>query len=157
MEAMGVLLDLDGAEGEATDDLLLQDQRDQDDGKRIDHRERGHRAPVEAVGGLELCDHDRRGDGPLGGQQERVQKLVPGGDEAEERGDGDAAFDDRQDRVAEGVEPRAAVHARRLLEVVRHGFEEGRHQPDRQRNAQRRVRQHQAKLGVEQADASSAG
>ena len=84
---------LDSAEGESADDPLLEQEGDGDDRQGVEHRQRGHGAPLKAELGLEVGDHDRRGLGLDGGQQQGEQELVPGREEREQCGDGDATVD----------------------------------------------------------------
>ena len=84
-------LALDRACGQAGEDPLLQDQRDRDQRQRDDHRRRHDLAPRHVERAARLADEGRDRDRHRVvlrrlDERERVEVLVPGGDEREQPG-----------------------------------------------------------------------
>src|SRR4051812_2544449 len=92
---------LDRAEREPGDDVALQDEREKDHGNGVDGRQRRHRAPVEPELGLEVGDDDRCGLRPDRRQEQREEELVPGRQEREDGGDGQATGGQWEDHPPE--------------------------------------------------------
>ena len=81
----------------------------------------------------------------------REEELVPGLDEQQDRGGEDARRRQRHHDLEEGLHPRAAIHARRLLQLGRQVAEEGGQRPDADRQREGHIRQDQRQVVVGQA------
>ena len=88
------------------------------------------------------------------GQQHRERVFVPGEDQAEDRGGGDAGGGLRQHHLHERLQARVAVDHRGLLVLARDLVDEALEQPDGEADVDRGVEQDQAELGVGEARAS---
>ena len=87
-----------------------------------------------------------------GGQQRGEGIFVPGEDQAEDRGRGDAGRGLRQHHLAERLQPRVAVDHRGFLVFARDLVDEALEQPDGERHVDRGVEQDHAERGVGQAE-----
>ena len=122
-------------------------------GAREDHRRRGHEAPVDRRAADQPGDGRRRRPRRFARRQEdREDELVPGEDQREHGGRGDARDQQRQRHPEEGLEPRVAVEHRRVLVLRRDLVDEALHHPDREREVERRVDQDQPELRVDQVE-----
>src|SRR5262249_43657079 len=105
---------LDRAESDATQQILLQGERHQDDGNEKERLDRGQKSPAPAdvaADGLRHCDwHRPRLDAA---QQEGEQELVPGEDQSEHRSGRQARLHLRQADLEEDAAIRRAVQSRR--------------------------------------------
>src|SRR5689334_23503883 len=83
-------LSLDGAEGDAAQQMVLQEEGHQENGDEEQRLDRGEEAPqnADATARHGLVHGDRHGAGIDAGQQQREQELVPGQDQAEDEGRG---------------------------------------------------------------------
>ncbi len=82
------------------------------------------------------------------GQDQREEKLVPGGDEREDGRRDETGCDDGEDDAPKNLPYRAPVDERRLVEVARNRFVELSHQEDPERiHAER---EHDADKGIQQ-------
>src|SRR5271165_4887664 len=86
-----IVLSLDGAEGHAAQELVLQGERDDDDGNEEQRFDGGQKAPADSDVAADRLRHgDRNGAGLDAGQEQGEQKLVPGENETEHGGRGKA-------------------------------------------------------------------
>src|SRR5262245_4842070 len=108
-----------GTEGEAADQLALREPAHDED--RRDRQRRGRRQlrPEQAFRAREGGDEggERRGIGC--GEPDRPERLVPGEDDVEQHGRGDAGHRHRGEHMDDLVEQRGAVHARGLEDLAR--------------------------------------
>src|SRR5437867_840944 len=135
---------LHGAGG-GTGDVVVDEERvDDRHGDRAEQRPRHQLAPVKDVAADELGHHpDRyRAHLALGQEDQRVQEFVLGQREGEDPGRQEPGRAQRQHDPGHGLEAAGAVDACRLLELARDALEVAHEQPRRERNQQRRVRQH---------------
>ena len=103
--------------------------------------------------GNEGQEADREGRGAVAGNQHQgKQQLAPccGKDKPQRRGD--AGKRQRQDDLAEGLEPGGAVDHRRLFEILRNAIEEGLHQEGGEGHVEGGVDDDQAGKAVSQAE-----
>ena len=82
------------------------------------------------------------------GQQQREQELVPGEDQAEDGGRGEAGDDLRQADLEEHPDLGRAVDPRGVLDVGRQLVEEALHHPDGERQVEGGVEQDDAGIGA---------
>ena len=98
-----------------------------------------------------LVHGDRHGARIDAGEQQGEEKLVPGEDEAEDEGGGEAGDDLRQADLEEHPDLRRAVDPRRILDVGRQLVEEALHHPDGEGQVEGGVEQDDAEIGAGQA------
>src|SRR5215510_678653 len=78
---------LDRAEGDAAQEMVLQQERHDDDGHEEERLDRRQQAPLHPDGAADGLGHGHRHGARLDArQQQREQKFVPGKDEAEDGG-----------------------------------------------------------------------
>src|SRR6185312_7721674 len=107
---------LDRAEGEAAHEVLLHDEGEDHDGDAGHETGGADLAPVGGVLGDPAGDADRQGLRLRRQRQdERQQELVPGDDQAEDGGGGQARTGERQGDAQEGAPAGVAVDDGRLL------------------------------------------
>ena len=124
-------------------------------GTEIDHRCRRDAAVGDLVLRRAREERDRRRHRPRPrrrGQRDRQQELVPGADEGQDPGGGQAGRRERHDDLAERLEVRRPVDQRRLLEVLRDLPEERDEDVDGEREREGQVRDDQPDPGVEDPD-----
>src|SRR5712692_2421953 len=125
---------LDGARGDAANEMTLEDQIRADHGQRRD-QEAGHQRRVvggEAALQLEHADGERLHVVGLE-YEEREQELVPGPEHVEDDERRDRRLREGQEDPLEGAMDARSVDPRCLNQLVRHGLEIGRHQVDVER------------------------
>src|SRR5437870_11132665 len=144
----------DGARGEAFDHIALEVGVEGYHGQRRQDGRSHQLAPQEDVAEHQVvqADGDRLELGVVH-EDERVEELVPGEREREERGRQDAGRREREDHARERTEPRRAVHHRRLFEVAGDRPEEAHQEPGAERDRERRVRDEQCPEAVDQVKA----
>ena len=81
-------------------------------------------------------------------ERERVEELLPGGDEGEQARRDEPRSDQRQHDLVEDLQGRGAVDVGRLLEIFGKSAHEGREDPDRQGERQDQVAEDQGPEGV---------
>src|SRR6218665_3509681 len=115
--AMGRAPLLDGAEGQAADELFLRAPAQYQDRRTGEGGNGGQLGPEEAFGAGERGDQgaERRGLG--GGQVEGPEGLVPVEDERQERGGGQASAAHWQEHAVDFLGGGGAIHARGFQDV----------------------------------------
>ena len=148
---------LDGAAGDAGDDLVGQeDVQKEGGGEHDDHR--GEHAAV-VVGVLHALDHvvQAHGDGAdcrLARKQHGHEELVPDGDEVEDGNGDDAGLCHQGEHdLPEGLDGAAAVDGGGLLKGEGEILEERKHKEDGERNVHRNVQEDDQAPGVGQFQA----
>src|SRR6266566_5951828 len=128
------------AERQALDQIALEHEGDRERGQDAEH-DRGRRLAIEHVGAArrERGHQDHHGLGLDTGEHDREQKLVPGGDEREQRDDGHARRDDRHDHLNQRSQARAAVDHRRFLDLHGKIAEKAHEEPHRERDVEHGV------------------
>src|SRR4029078_454818 len=150
-EAMG--LTLDGAGGEAGDQIALQEQEEQADRDQSQHRGGHHLTPVDGEFADEGEEPDRESLLALAvDQHEAEQQFAPGGGEDESDSGAHAGQRQRQDHAPERHETRAPVDHRRLLEILGHDVEEGLHQEGRKGDIEGSIDDDEPKEAIGQAE-----
>jgi hypothetical protein len=130
-------------------------KRDGDDGDEEQRLDRGQEAPAHADVATDRLGH-RDGDGPRfdARQQEGEEEFVPGEDQAEHRGCGQPSLHLRKADPEEHPGLGAPVDAGGVLDVAGELVEEALHHPDRERQVEGGIEQHDA--GVAAREAGSA-
>src|SRR5690625_409107 len=121
---------LDGAGGEAADDVALEEEEDQHDRDRPDGRPGGEQAPVgrQLVRDPAVQPHRQR-PVRLGLEDELGQEEVgEAGDEGQQGDDGQDRHDEPQDDRPVDLRVGGAVDLRRLVQLLGHGVEEAVHE-----------------------------
>src|SRR5438094_2190296 len=109
---------LDGAEGDAAQQMMLQHEGHDRDRHQEQGLDGGEQAPAHADVAADGLRHgDRHGAGLDAGQQQGEEELVPGQDQAEHGGRRQAGADLRQANLPEHPEAGAAVEPRGVLDV----------------------------------------
>src|SRR5690348_12313598 len=114
-------LSLDGAEGDAAQQVVLQEEGHQEDGDEEQGLDRRQQAPqdADAAARHRLVHGDRHGAGIDAGEQQREQELVPGEDQAEDEGRGKARQHLRQADLQEHLDLARPVDAGRVFDIER--------------------------------------
>src|SRR5260370_919252 len=150
IEATSLLLHRAG--GESRDDTPLEEENQHGERQRGGDRGCGDLAPRLRVLAGEERDGD--GDGALRRRREegeRIEQLVPGKDEDQDGGGGERGRRKRQVDAQEGLPGRAAVDARRPVELLGQRAEERGEEPQRERQREGGVGQDEARELVAQA------
>src|SRR6185312_2246874 len=104
---------LDRAEGDAAQEMMLQQERHDDDGHEEQRLDRRQQAPAHADVAADGLGHGDRHRARFDArEQQGEQELVPGEDEAEDGSGGQAGLHLWQADAEEDAPFRAAVHAR---------------------------------------------
>src|SRR3989449_5971409 len=143
---------LNGARGDAANEMPLEDQIGGDHGQRRD-QEAGHQRRViggEAALQLEHADGERLHVVGLE-YEEREQELVPGPEHVEDDERRDRRLRERDHDAQEDPVQAGAVDARGLHQLVGHRPEERTHQVDVEGQVQRRVQEDHGAVRVEQS------
>ena len=112
----------------------------------------GDAAPFPAFVVHEVHHRDRRGHRLGAGQDQGEEEVVPGEQEAEDGGGGEARPGERQDDAVEALPHRGAVDPGGLLQRARQLVVERPHHPDHQRQVEGEVDDDEAGQRVEQLE-----
>ena len=128
-------------------------ERDRDeDGHGAEHRH-GRDLGPEIRLAAEIVRHLHRIGRDLGARQhEREQEIVPGEDEGEDGGGEEARARHREDDLPDHLPARAAVDQRAFLELERDVLDVAAHHPDDIGQAEGRVEDDEAVIGVDPAE-----
>src|SRR5713226_6835504 len=146
---------LDRPRGQPRDDPPLEENGDNDQRDADDRRSGEDLVPWLLLTRGKQADRDR--DGALfgrGDESQRVEEFVPGEDENEDRGGGDARRRERQEDQSKCPERRAAVHPRGAVELVGDFAKERGEHPDGQWQGKSGVGQNQTRESIVQAEPS---
>mmetsp|Transcript_127 Transcript_127/g.403 ORF Transcript_127/g.403 Transcript_127/m.403 type:complete len:208 (+) Transcript_127:797-1420(+) len=141
-------------EGNAPQQVFAQQDGKDHHGQQEDGGACRHGGPVEAAHADDGRDEGRCGLCRAGGQQDREGVFVPGKDQAEDRGGGDAGGRLRQDHFVEGLKPCVAVDQCRLFVFAGNLVNEALEQPDGKRDVHGCVEQDHAQMRVGEAELS---
>src|SRR5262245_43238746 len=112
-------LPLDRAEGNAAQQMVLQQEGDEEDRHQEQRFDRRQETPAHADIATDCLRHgDRHGAGLDAGHQQGEQELVPRQDQSEHRGRRQAGFHLRQANLEEYAALGAAVEPRRVLDLT---------------------------------------
>src|SRR5262249_18873994 len=138
------------ASGEAGDVVIEEHHVNDYDRNRSHHRARHQRPPVIDVAPNQIVRHAHR-DGLLvggGGEGERIDELVPGEREGEEKRADEPRGRRRDHDPNERLKSVAAVHERTLFDLLRDRAEVPHEEPGAERHQEGRVCHHQGRDGV---------
>src|SRR5574341_235437 len=145
----GVRSSLEGPQGQAPDDMLLDEQGQDQDRQRDDGGRCREATPVDLLIGKEIVHRDGQGARLETGDDRSEEKVVPGEDEAEDGGGHDARLHQRQGHPQEGREVGTPVDSGRLEQLPRHVLEKADHHPQDEGQRHDQVGQDQRRVGVD--------
>src|SRR5258708_28072971 len=139
-------------EGDATQEMSAQQYREAQDRDEEQRRRRGDRREVLSAfadnegyeGRHRLCFAAR--------EQHSESIFVPGKDETEDGGRGDAGGGLRQDDLEKRLKPRVPVDHSGFLVLARYLVDESLEQPHRERDVHSRIEQDHAEMGAAQSE-----
>src|SRR5574341_2111516 len=145
----GVRSSLEGPQGQAPDDMLLDEQGQDQDRQRDDGGRCREATPVDLLIGKEIVHRDGQGARLETGDDQSEEKGVPGEDGGEGGGGHDARLHQRQGHPQEGREVGTPVDSGRLEQLPRHVLEKADHHPQDEGQRHDQVGQDQRRVGVD--------
>src|SRR5919201_3320069 len=143
------VLPLDGARGQASDEVALQREEDDQRQHHGDERGGGHQVPAAAVRPDQRPDDHRHRGGARPREHQRHQQVVPDPHELEDGDGGDGRRGQRQDDAGEDTDVSRAVDAPRLQQLVGNARHEVAQHVDGEWQPEGRVRYPQRRVGAD--------
>ena len=117
--------------GHAADDVALEDERQDDRREGRQDAARHHAIDVHGVAADELGDRHRHGLGrQRAGEDQGIEELIPRQQEDEHGGGDQSRHGDGHHHAEQDSQAGAAIQPGGILQLDRHGLEEGGHHPD---------------------------